>query len=159
MPPDKEEVTLKELVLALGDKIDDLTTSVDDRFRDLTREVADLRVRFAEAQVLKVRVDQQQAELARIETRFAQETHVALVHIRELEESLVASNIGHAAERAAMRREHLLAIQGLEAKHSIAMEKIRTHRERWDTVKGVIVPVVVSVIVTIVIAALSGAFP
>lgn len=158
MPPVKE-VTLKELVLALGEKIDDLTTSVDDRFRDLTREVADLRVRFAEAQVLKVRVDTQQAELRRIEDRFAHEVSLALIHIREVEEALVTSNVNHAAERAAMRQEHLLAIQGIQTEHAVAMEKIKTHRERWDTVKGLVVPVVVSVIVTIVIAALSGAFP
>lgn len=146
MPPGSEE-TLESLVFALGKKIDALTLSVESRFRELTREVADLRVQFAKAEVLKVRVDIQQAELARIEARFAQETHVTLVHIRELEEAQVASNISHAAERAAMRQEH-----------AVAMEQIKTHRERWDTVKGVIVPVVVSVVVTVVIAALSGAF-
>jgi len=146
MPPDKD-VTLKELVLALGEKIDDLTTSVDDRFRDLTREVADLRVQFAKAEVLKVRVDVQQAELKRIEQRFAHEITLALIHIKEVEDMLVTSNVNHAAERAEMRQEH-----------AVAMEKIRTHRERWDTVKGLIVPVIVSVIVAVVVAAFTGTF-
>jgi len=146
MPPGSED-TLESLVFALGEKIDALTDSVEHRFRVLTREISDLRVKFAEAQVLAVRVEQQQAELKRIEERFAREIQVALIRIKEIEEALTNANITNAAERAAMRQEHALAVA-----------KLRTHRERWDTVKGLVVPVAVSLVVTLVLAALRGAF-